>query len=110
MVRAVVYRVDTRTLGPELIAHPRRKRLELLFAVVTLGDAGLIGDDHDQPSRFVGRAHEFEDAGNELEILDPVHMAVIDVDDAVAIQEKGGLFHFAVPSAIQAGISVCARV
>ena len=48
--------------------------------------ARVLGIDNSEA--MLRSARQREDAGHEREVLDAVHVAVIDVDDAVAVEEQ----------------------
>ena len=89
MVRAEVHTRERRASGHELIAHPRRQCVEVVFGIQAATDSGLIADNHQQKSQFVQAARAFEHTRNELKVLAPNHVAAVDVDDAIAVQESG---------------------
>ena len=86
---AVAEVVDRAAAGANLVDHPGGKTGELGFVVVAAGDAGLVGDDEDVPAGVGGGAHGVDGAGDEYESFLMADPAVIDVDDAVAVEEEG---------------------
>jgi prephenate dehydrogenase len=52
---------------------------------VAARDAGLVCDDHHRKARLVGPANQIEDATDKLHLINPMHVAMIDVDDAIAV-------------------------
>ncbi len=70
-------------------AHPVREQLECLLIEIAASDSGLIGRNHDRPAQLgCHKARQLENAGDEFELIDPVNIAVVDIDDAVAIDEQ----------------------
>ena len=62
--------------------------MEVVLGVVAARDAGLVGDDEDAAVHAARMAHQVEDAVDELEVLDAVHVGVIDVDHPVPVEEQ----------------------
>ncbi len=71
------------------VQHPVGEALEIGLGVVAAADARLVGDDDRADSRGSAAVRaQLEDAGHELEILDAVDVVLLDVDDAVAVEEQ----------------------
>ena len=49
---------------------------------------GLVGDNHDRKVQTHGGAAELENTGNEGDLVRPVHIALVDVYNAVAVQKE----------------------
>ena len=53
-----------------------------------MADAGLIGDDDDRSALFLDpEPRQVEDAGNELELVGAMDVAVIEIDHAVTVEK-----------------------
>src|SRR6185503_2082937 len=90
VVWTVIESVDTRALG----GKPRRELVvetpDVVFAVKPARNTRLVGHDKHQVSGIVQEPHCFACTRDDIELIDPVDVAVIDVEDAVAIEERGG--------------------
>ena len=90
VVWTVIESVDTRALG----GKPRRELVvetpDVVFAVKPARNTRLVGHDNHQVSGIVQEPHCFACTRDDIELIDPVDVAVIDVEDAVAIEERGG--------------------
>ena len=73
----------------------------ILHCVESLGDAGLIGDNHQELSLSFCPATDIEDAIDELAIFNFVDVALIDAYHAVTIQEQSGVQGFAEDALLQ---------
>ena len=63
---------------------------DLALRVVTMRDAGLIGDDEDEISPLVEQANCARDAGHPTDPLGRSDVSVVVVDNAVSIEKRGG--------------------
>jgi hypothetical protein len=90
MVRTIPQIVDPRPLVSQLSSHPAMQIHDLALRVVTMRDAGLIGDDEDEISALVEQANCGRDAGHPTDPLGRSDVLVIVVDHAVSIEKRGG--------------------
>jgi hypothetical protein len=88
--RAVIDLRDRRPLVAKTIAHPLVHGLVLRLGVEATPDARLVGHHHDRPGALRGKAREFEDAGQKLDLVDAVHIAAVNIDHAVAVEKQRG--------------------
>src|SRR6516162_3772282 len=57
-------------------------------------DTGLVGDDNDRPTQLVSpKAGQFENSGNELELVRPMDVPTVNIDHAVAVKKKCTALH-----------------
>jgi hypothetical protein len=88
MMRTKV-RSQQRDAAPrEFGVYPMSVVEELSLGVVTPGYAGLIGDYHKRETVAGGLAAKVEDPGYPLGLLRRMHVTMIDIHHAVAIQEQ----------------------
>lgn len=93
MVRAEIDTLERCARTGERRFHPVGELLKIGFRVVASANAGLIGDDHERVARILECSGGLEDARHPLEFVDLVHVAVVDVDDAVPIEKCGAAHH-----------------
>ena len=89
MVRAIAPVVDRGAFGGKLLRHPAVERFDRLFLVESFGDARLIGDDEDVTAGVVQELHRLLGAADPRDLMRRVDIAVVDVEDSVAIEEDG---------------------
>jgi hypothetical protein len=57
-------------------------------------DAGLVGNDNDRPAQLVSpKAGQFENSGNELELVRPMDVPTVNIDHAVTVKKKCTVMH-----------------
>ena len=109
MMRAIPDVVDTRALGGEFGEHPVVQRVEFVFGEEAARHAGLIGEEEHEISGVVEPADRLGRVRHPADPLPRAHIAVVVVDDAVAVEESGGprrdaggidAAHFRAPSRI----------
>ena len=88
MVWAEIDGRQGRAPAEELPFHPAHEPPELSFVVVAAPYARLIGDDNGQKAACHRRRGQREDAFDEMDVLFPVDLAVVQVDDAVAVKKE----------------------
>jgi hypothetical protein len=94
MIRTVIHSSDRYVFRFKAITHPSCQVFIGGFVEITTADAGLVGDDNDQPAQLVGpEATQFENSRDELELVRPMNVATINVDHAVAVKKKCALMH-----------------
>ena len=93
MVRAEVNRVEPSPYSSELSLHPIHKAVKSSLIVIALRDAGLISDDDDDRSRPIRGQHGILGAIDPVEILDPMHVAVVDVQNPVPVEKNCSVGH-----------------
>ena len=82
--------IDARAGGGEFCREPVVQALHLLFGIEAARDAGLVGDDEDEPVHRIEAGDGFAGAFNPLKVFDAIDVAAVDVDDAVAVEEESG--------------------
>src|SRR5207248_1657826 len=98
MMRAISDVIDHGTLGSKLGAHPVVQRIEFRFREEAAGDAGLIGEEEHEIPSVIQSADRLCRVRHPADALARAHIAVIVVDDAVAVEKGGGLSKQAVGS------------
>jgi hypothetical protein len=78
---------DTYSLGAELFDHPQRQLPEIIFRVIAVTNPSLVGDYDDIVSTPMRRTTKIEDAVDPVDLVDPVDIAVVDINYAIPIQE-----------------------
>src|SRR5262249_16400542 len=93
-IRTGINSSDRYVFGFKAIKQPSRKVFIGGFIEITTADAGLVGDDNDQPAQLVGpEASQFENSRDELELVRPVNVTTVNIDHAVAVKKKCTLMH-----------------
>src|SRR6266702_5299133 len=90
MVRTEADVIDPRTFAGELVAYPAVQRVHISFGVEAAGDAGLVGEDKHQIAGLIETADGLGDVGHPTDAVSRADIAIVIVDDAVAIEECGG--------------------
>ena len=94
VIGAVIDARDRRMFRLKAFAHPSRQVGIGAFVEIAPADAGLVGDDDDRPAQLVRpEASQFENSGNELELLGPMDIAMVHVDHAVTVEKKRAAMH-----------------
>src|SRR5262249_24652999 len=93
-IRAVVYASDRRVFRFKAFTHPSRQVFIGAFVEIATTDARLVGDDNDRSVQLVGpEAGKFENSRNELELVRPMDVAMVNIDHAVAVKKKCTALH-----------------
>ncbi len=79
--------VDRGAGGGQLLRHPAVEGSDRLLTIEPLGDAGLVGDDEQVIAHIVHELHRLLRSRNPLDLIRRVDVAVVDVEDAVAIEK-----------------------
>src|SRR5262245_6805185 len=88
VIGTVIHSSDRYLFRFKAITHPSRQVFIGGFVEITTADAGLVGDDNDQPAQLVGpEASQFENSRDELELVRPVNVATININHAVAVKK-----------------------
>lgn len=72
----------------ELLVHPSRVIAEGRLGIVTARYASLIGNDDAQKPSFLCFSAEVKNTGNPLGLIRRMHITMVDVDDAVPVEEQ----------------------
>ena len=88
-MRAEINPRQRRTRFGKAHFHPGGQLLKIGLGVVAAADARLIGNDNELEARVVQTSRGVQDAWDPVEILDLMHVRMIDVDHAVAIEKCG---------------------
>src|ERR1700738_132773 len=114
MMRAIPDIVDDGVLRGEFGAHPVVQRVEIGFGKKAARHAGLIGEEEYEISGVVGAGERLCRIRHPADPVRCAHVAVIMVDDAVAVEKGRGserdagaivAAHFRAPSRIRVSIS-----
>ncbi len=92
MMRAISDIVDDGALSGELGAHPVVQRAQIVLRKESARHAGLIGEEEHKISGIVQAADRLRRIRHPANPVLRSHKAVVMVDDAVAIEERGGLW------------------
>ncbi len=82
--------VDMAARRRQVLAQRRVHRVHGRLVVVAPADARLVGDDDHQIAQVIQAPDRLGSAGNPLDVLDRVHIALVDVEHPVAVEEGGG--------------------
>ena len=89
VIRAMIDPGDCGALRFEAIAHPSRQVRIGAFVEIAAADAGLVRHDNDRPPQLVGpETSQIENPGNELELLRPMNVATVHIDDAITTRKS----------------------
>src|SRR3984957_5806332 len=90
VMRAIPDVVDDGALRGELGAHPVMQHGELVLGKETARDTGLIGEEEHKISGLVQPADRLRRVRHPANPLTCAHIAVVVIDDAVAVEKGGG--------------------
>src|SRR5579875_227651 len=90
VMRTIIERIDACTLARELFAHVGVQLLHGRFVIETARHAGLIGDHDDHVARGIEEPDGFGRARNPCDLIRPVDVTAVDIEDPVAVEEGGG--------------------
>ena len=94
VIRTMIDSCNCRAFRFKAAAHPLRQLCIGVLVEVAAADTGLIGNDNDRASQLIGpETSEFENSGNELELLPSVDVAAIDVNNTVPVQKQSAAMH-----------------
>jgi hypothetical protein len=51
-------------------------------------ESGLVSDDNEHKAGLLSDFQKIDDLGHQLQVLGPVHISMIDVDNPVAVREQ----------------------
>src|SRR5579862_9456544 len=88
MMRAVADVVDHSALRSEFAPHPVMQRVERIFREKATRDAGLIGEEEHEIAGVVEPADRFRRIRHPADAVACAHIAVVIIDDAVAVEER----------------------
>jgi hypothetical protein len=91
MERAVARVVDPSALRLQFAQHPAVQLDQIVLGEQPARYAGLVGGDENEVSRLVEPSDCRGHAGHPTEALNRADIAVVVVNDAVAIEERSGL-------------------
>ncbi|MET4833070.1 hypothetical protein ABIF44_002477 [Bradyrhizobium japonicum] len=89
MVGTVLEVVDMGADCAQLAIHPVVQTMNIIHAKVAAGDARLIGDDEDVIAEIVAQLDGLARSLHPFEVVDPVHIVLVDVEHTIAIEEYG---------------------
>jgi hypothetical protein len=76
------------------IAHPSCQVGIGVFVEVATADAGLVSDNNDRPLQLIGpETSQVKNSGNELELVRPMNIATVHIDDAITVEKKRAVMH-----------------
>ena len=90
MMRAISDIVDPRALRGEFGAHPVVQNAQIVLGEESARDARLIGEKEHKISGFVESADRLRRVRHPANSLPCPHIAVVVIDDAVAVEESSG--------------------
>jgi hypothetical protein len=94
VIRAVIDPGNRRTFRFKAIAHPTRQVRIGVFVEIAAADASLVGDDNDRPPHLIGpEASQLENPCNELELVRPMDVPMVHIDDAITVEKKRTSIH-----------------
>src|SRR5499433_287746 len=86
VIRTVINSSDRYVFRFKAFTHPSRQVFVGGLIEITTADAGLVGDDNDQPAQLVRpEASQFEDSRNKFELVRPMDVTTVNIDHAVAV-------------------------
>ena len=99
MMRAEVQRVEIRAGPLQKAPHFGMGHLDKCRIDQPARDPGLVGDDHQQVTRALQQPQGVARPRKELELLELVPVANVDVEGAVAVEEDGACSGLRAPGA-----------
>ncbi len=93
MMRAIADIVDHGALRGELAPHPAVQAVEIVLGKETARHAGLIGEEKHEIAGFVKSLDGLRRVRHPADPIARTHVAVVVIDDAVAVEESGGPGH-----------------
>ena len=90
MMRAIPDVVDDGALRRQFGEHPVMQRVEFVLGEKAARHAGLVGEEEDEISGVVEPADRLRRVRHPADPLLRAHIAVVVIDDAVAVEEGGG--------------------
>src|SRR4051795_6584715 len=102
--------IDPRAVTGELGTHPAVQPVHVGVSEEAARDAGLVGEDEYPIAGLVEAANGPRNVGHPADAVLRADIAIVTVDDAIAIEECGGfrraaVRHFQVPASSQARLS-----
>jgi hypothetical protein len=92
--RAVIDPSDRGAFSFKAIAHPSCQVGIGVFVEVATADAGLVSDNNDRPLQLIGpETSQVKNSGNELELVRPMNIATVHIDDAITVEKKRAIMH-----------------
>ena len=88
MMRAISDVVDDSALRGKLGAHPVMQRVELGFGEKAARDAGLVGEEENEIAGVVEPSDRLRRIRHPADAFPRAHVAVVMVDDAVAVEKR----------------------
>ena len=85
-------------MAEKLAGHVPIDRCKVRFREQSLANAGLIADDNDVDVGSSEQLQGFYGSRNELKIFDPMHVALLDINRAIAVQENCTNRHLSHPA------------
>src|ERR1700727_2685879 len=90
VMRAIADVVDDGALCGELSAHPVMQGVEFALGEEAACDAGLVGEEEHEIAGVVQPPDRFCRVRHPADAVAGAHIAVVVIDDAVAVEEGGG--------------------
>jgi len=89
MVGTMIDFCKRRPFARETLAHPDCQGFKSLLVKKAAPNSCLVGYHDDRPIKLVdGKTHKIKNSGQEFEFIDPMHIAMIDIDNTISIQEQ----------------------
>jgi hypothetical protein len=93
MVWTMVNSINGGIVVRKATEHPPGQFSELSFAVDSSTNSSLIRHNNRPVSISPRLTDKFKNARDEVKVLDPMHMAMINIDHTITIKEMGGTWH-----------------
>ena len=90
MIGRDVEPIDMGALARQAFLNFQVKSSRVVEAVEAPRDPRLVGHDENIVAAIVQIADRFDRAWNELQVVRPMSIALVDIDDSVPIEERGG--------------------
>ena len=87
MMWAIINTINFHAVRGELLFHPAGEKGELVFAVITTGNATLIGDDNQQITLLLQVAASVKNTINKIKLFRYRGVAVVDINDAISVEK-----------------------
>src|SRR4051812_4227191 len=90
MVWAIADVINAGALCGEFGTHPLKQRIEFVFGEIASCDAGLVRKQEDEITGIIEPADGLGRVRHPADAIGCAHIAVVVIDDAVAIQKRCG--------------------
>ena len=88
VMHAIIERIDECTSYGQLVLHPPMQSHDLILFIVPMTHAGLVGHNDNTIPEIIQTAHGLLRASYPVDLVGSMHIALVDVKNAIAIQKN----------------------